>query len=214
MENEASFGNYFCRWLLTFYESILGGICISIGCIINLTMKNNPIAGAVFFSVGLLAILTLDFYLFTGKAGYVFVDPIQPLITIWFGNLVGTKISAMVVMKTKLYFPELLMRANIICNDKSADSFTSLFCLAMFCGALMYIAVEGFNVTHSAASVILPVAVFVLCGFEHSVADMFYYNLCDWNLVMNKQIIVVTLGNLVGAVIMSLPLLAYKHLTD
>ena len=48
-------------------KSIMAGIFISIGCVVNLAV--GGIVGAALFSLGLTAILVFNFNLFTGKAG-------------------------------------------------------------------------------------------------------------------------------------------------
>jgi formate/nitrite transporter FocA (FNT family) len=39
---------------------------------------------------------------------------------------------------------------------------------------MIYLAVEGYKRTKNALIIVLPVMVFILCGFEHCVANMFY----------------------------------------
>ena len=51
-------------------KSINAGVCVSIGCKIYLSCENKYI-GALLFSIGLIAILILDFNLFTGKVCYL-----------------------------------------------------------------------------------------------------------------------------------------------
>ena len=69
--------------------SILAGIMISLGCIINLQV--GGIGGALFFSLGLITILMFNFDLFTGRAGLLASDQItyKRLGQIWLGNLYG-----------------------------------------------------------------------------------------------------------------------------
>ena len=57
--------------LSAFLDAVLAGICIGIGGTVFLSCESK-IAGAVFFCVGLFAICTFGFNLFTGKVGYVF----------------------------------------------------------------------------------------------------------------------------------------------
>lgn len=69
--------------------SILAGICIGIGGLINITI--GGIAGAIFFAVGLLTILNFRFALFTGKAGLIVSREVGfiNLFIIWVGNFFG-----------------------------------------------------------------------------------------------------------------------------
>ena len=58
----------------SFLNSVLGGVCIGIGGVVFLSCENK-VTGAVFFCLGLFAICTLGFNLFTGKVGCVFGQP-------------------------------------------------------------------------------------------------------------------------------------------
>jgi formate/nitrite transporter FocA (FNT family) len=68
---------------------------------------------------------------------------------------------------------------------------------------LMFIAADGFktvqNVVGQAVVVFLPVMVFILSGFEHCIADMFYFSLAnDFSLSMFRALIVISVGNAIG----------------
>ena len=69
--------------------SIIAGFLIGMGGIINLTI--GGIAGAIFFALGLMTIVSFKYDLFTGKAGLLATNEISPLelSKIWFGNLIG-----------------------------------------------------------------------------------------------------------------------------
>ena len=54
----------------TLISSIFAGICISIGCIVNL-MSGGGLAGAVLFTFGLIAVVHYKYKLYTGTAGFV-----------------------------------------------------------------------------------------------------------------------------------------------
>ena len=75
-------------------KSIIAGLLIGLGGIMYLTI--GGIAGAIFFSIGLLTILHFELNLFTGKAGLLADLGIHParLGLIWIGNLLGTFIMA------------------------------------------------------------------------------------------------------------------------
>ncbi len=80
--------------------SILAGFLIAMGGIINLTLGGIP--GALFFSLGLLTIVTFKYELFTGKAGLLTTGEIKPwkLFTIWLGNFIGAAACALMVSLT------------------------------------------------------------------------------------------------------------------
>ena len=91
------------KHLATFVYAELAGICIGLGGTVFLRVKDlfagANIVGALLFSIGLFAICTRGYNLFTGKACYLFDNKPSYLITlavIWVGNLVGTSLLALV----------------------------------------------------------------------------------------------------------------------
>ena len=51
----------------------------------------------------------------------------------------------------------------------------------------------------------IDVMVFILCGYEHCVADMFYFTVAGvWSLDTLLRLLIITLGNAVGGVIFPL----------
>ncbi|MBP5609937.1 MAG: phosphoribosylglycinamide formyltransferase, partial [Clostridia bacterium] len=103
--------------------------------------------------------------------------------------------------------PNLGERAEAICQAKLDQSFGSTLIRAIFCGVLMYIAVEIFRSKKSPIGVLFGIPVFILAGFEHSIADMFYFGASG---IASGKIasfeVAAVLGNSIGSVI--LPLLA------
>ena len=79
-------------------EAILAGFMIALGAIVYLTL-GTPL-GPFMFGVGLLAVLTFEFNLFTGKAGLLASKSIKAydLFEIWLGNIVGTALAAFLIV--------------------------------------------------------------------------------------------------------------------
>ena len=50
------------EWIRSFVKSILAGIMISVGCVVNLSCDNKYI-GAILFCIGLITILLFNFNL-------------------------------------------------------------------------------------------------------------------------------------------------------
>lgn len=192
-----------------FLKSILAGILISIGCVINLSVS-VPIVGPVLFALGLYTIVIFGLNLYTGKAGYIVTsndtifDYLFKLLEIFLGNMIGCCITAALIGMSRID----VSSTNIMIT-KINDSWLSLYVLGIFCGMLMHIAVKGYKKTQNPLIVIFPVAVFILAGFEHSVADMFYFIYAMPSLIrggctelimmlMFVKIAVIAFGNLVG----------------
>ncbi|MCI9447895.1 MAG: formate/nitrite transporter family protein [Lachnospiraceae bacterium] len=65
---------------------------------------------------------------------------------------------------------------------------------------MMYLAIDNYGRTKNIIFVIAPVMIFILSGFEHSVANMFYFNLAEaFSLQALLYILVMVAGNGVGA---------------
>lgn len=202
----------------TLSSAMLAGIFISLGASASLVSPNKVI-GAFVFALGLTAILAFKVDLFTGKCGYLLSqrkkkDYLIFLCAVWLGNLIGCWLIA---GGLRFYFPEaksLFLEdyssklETLISSKSVTTSYTSVFC-----GMLMYIAVDGFkrcseNKLLGCICYILAVATFVMCGFEHCVADMFYLILAgSIDLKSILFLIVVTAGNFIGSTLIHLLLL-------
>ncbi len=191
----------------TFLKSILAGICIGIGGALFLAIDNKVI-GALFFTLGLFTICTRGFALFTGKVGYALENKpvyILELAVIWVGNLIGTNVVAYSLKATRVR-EAFETKVTGMCEIKVADSFYSLFILGIFCNILMYIAVDGFKKNEHELGkylgLFLCVAGFILAGFEHCIADMFYFGMAGmWNMDSISALLIITLGNIVGGLL-------------
>lgn len=199
-----------------FFSAILAGMLIGMGGTVFLS-QSNPVVGSFLFAIGLFTIVVFQLHLFTGKVGYTpFQKPVYliELAITWLGNLVGTGITACMVRNSRIY-EGMAERVAGIAEVKLADNFLSLFLLAIFCGMLMFIAVDCFrNVQGSTLrfiGVFIPVMVFILSGFEHVIANMFYFSLAGaWSARCLAAIIVMTLGNAVGGMLIPVYLKVFK----
>ena len=201
-----------------FVNAVIGGIMIGIGGCISLSCDNKYI-GSVLFSLGLFAMIQFGYGLYTGKIGYVPLRKPVYLLECLFtllGNAVGTFIDAFLLRQTRI-FPAISEKALASVETKTGDSLLSAFILAIFCGILMFTAVENARLskengghTEKVIGTMLCIMVFILCGFNHCVADMFYIFLSGTFAQSAEYLGIVILGNSVGG--MLFPLL--KMLTD
>ncbi|MDF2540493.1 MAG: hypothetical protein K0S47_211 [Herbinix sp.] len=193
----------------TFVKAIMAGIAISMGGTIYLTLENH-IVGALLFSIGLFTIYTFGLDLFTGKVCYIpnkNLGFLKTVLIVLLGNAVGTVGTGYLFRVTKL--AKLVDHTVEIVDAKLADGLFSTLVMAIFCGILMCIAVIGFQTIKDGVgkylALVLPIMVFILSGFEHSIADMFYFSMANaWDLNAFVHIIVIAFGNLIGGA--SLPL--------
>lgn len=187
-----------------FLQAVVAGLAIAVGGTIYLSLENKVI-GALLFTIGLYAIVLNGLYLYTGKIGYLVGQKDKKeyaviLFLTWLGNLVGTGIGAGGVLVSRIR--GIREGAEAICQTKLSDTLPSIFCLAVFCGFLMYVAVDGFKEKGNPIILFLGVSVFILCGFEHCIANMFYFSLAGaWSGKALLYLLVMTLGNSAGGMI-------------
>ena len=190
-------------------SGVSAGIMISVGGAVYLACDNRY-AGAVLFTVALLSICYKGYALFTGKAGFIVEKhgkaEVSELLLALLGNLFGTVICGYAI---RYAIPTMGEAAKVLCDAKLTQALPSTLIRALFCGVLMYIAVSIFREKGSITGIIFCVPVFILAGFEHSIADMFYFAVSG---IVSVQALVfiwaVIIGNAVGAMI--LPALNYK----
>lgn len=196
--------------LTTFIKGVLAGMCIAIGGAVFLALlPDHKIAGAIFFSVGLLTICTQGFNLFTGKACYILDNKpsyIIDLLIVWVGNAIGALIIAFFIHCSRLSAAMTASALGLI-EVKNSDTFISLFFLGAICNMLIYIAVEGYKSNpHEFGkylSLVFGVTVFILIGSEHSVADMFYYAAAKEFFTAQGllRLAVISVGNVFGGLL-------------
>ena len=206
--------------VLTFFiKSILAGIMIAVGGTVFLSL-DNKVLGAVFFSIGLFMIVTGGLNLYTGKVGYIFDNKPSYLIevlTTVVGNFVGTLAVGVLLRFTRIY-DAISTKAAGMCQTKLNDNVISILFLSLMCGMLMYLAVNGYKVISDPvgkyAAVFLGVVVFILCGFEHSIANMYYFSVSrTWSPKAFGYMGLMILGNACGGVLIPLCLKAVKKLS-
>jgi formate/nitrite transporter FocA (FNT family) len=189
----------------TFLSSFLAGLFISIGGFVFLSLASGgdamqKVIGAIFFCVGLISICMFGLYLYTGKVGYIVEDhSVKNILTVLvgiIGNFFGTTffgiVSGFANSKIHDYAYE-------ICSSKLEMNLFKVLFLAFMCGVLMYTAVHIYKTKNTIAGIVFCVPVFILCGFEHSIADMFYFAASRlFGIEYFVFILVVILGNALG----------------
>lgn len=191
-------------------SGISAGILISIGGSIYLSCENK-VVGAVLFSVALLCICYKGYSLFTGKIGFIpekhDKEAVSVLLLGLLGNAIGTIAFGYLL---RFAIPAMGTAAETLCQAKlDNQALWQTFVRGIMCGILMYLAVSIFRDKKTPLGILFCIPVFILSGFEHSIADIFYFATSG---IVSLQAFVflwtVIAGNAVGAVI--LPLLNYK----
>ena len=198
------------------FKSFLAGLMIAIGGTVFLSIENKVI-GASLFSIGLFGVLIYNLNLYTGKIGYLITNfnlkYIKELLITLVGNFIGACSVGFILRYTRIY-DNIYSKALILANTKLNDNLLSIFILSIFCGLLMYYAVNGFKKQTDFGKylvVYLGVAVFILCGFEHCIANMYYFSVADiWSLKTLGYTGIMVLGNSIGSFIIPLCNLVIK----
>lgn len=178
-----------------FIKSMYAGIMIGIGGIVYLSVENRVI-GSFLFSFGLLTIVTQGFYLYTGKIGFIRKkNELPDMLVIILGNFVGTLAAAALAKAAHLNID-----SSQLVSAKINNGILHVFILSVFCGIMMYLAIANYNKSKNVIFIILPVMIFILSGFEHSIANMFYFNLAGlYSIKGICYLLVMLIGNGIGA---------------
>ena len=193
-------------------SGILAGTMIAIGGTVYLSLvESNKIVGAILFSVALLCICMQGYSLYTGKIGFVLSNHSKEDMSIlWFGligNLIATILFGIIISYA---FPSLYTVASILCKAKLTQEWFSTFIRSMFCGMLMYQAVSIFK-KGNLAGIFLCIPVFILSGFEHSIANAFYFAVArSISFEVILYIFIVIIGNSLGGLFFELLNLPFK----
>lgn len=178
------------------WSGILAGVWISFGCILNLTL--GGVIGAFMFCIGLTAVVSFQYKLYTGTAGFIKTNKAfeyLDLLIILLSNFIGTWITSMAVRDSSL---DIYAAADAIVNKRISMNLIQAFIQAIACGMMMTFAVK-FAREGKWIPLILAVPAFILSGYLHCIADSFYYFVSNNTSMLQYWILLWTvLGNFVG----------------
>lgn len=215
-----------------FIRAIWAGNFISVGCILyTITTsftgdaKLLRLLGSMIFSFGLCLVIYFKSQLFTGNH-LMFLNYFQkqtsfrPILKNWgvvyLGNFIGS-----IAMITIFYFffsgvDSIQNRFAAIAKLKTEYSFFMAFGKAILCNILVclavFLGVTGKTITKKIIGIVIPITLFVFFGFEHSIANMFFIpigltfsnvDFAQGSTLFLGNIIPVSLGNIVGGLILS-----------
>ena len=206
------------RFLKVFLFGIFAGLAIGLGSLVYtvvsayLTSRAGSIFASALFSVGLILVCTLGLQLYTGKVGVVFDGETKRevgfnaicLPIMLAGNAIGAFALGIICHFIFMNVPDVANRILIISQGKTGSD--TVFLQGIFCGALVYIAVYFFknlkNYGMKIIGIITAVTLFVYCGFQHCIANMFYFGMAfNWNINMLWNLLIIILTNSVGALL-------------
>lgn len=152
--------------------------------------------GAVLFGFGLMSVVAWKINLFTGKSGFWNGRMIWRLIPVLLFNILGVAIVALLTMK-----PETAEATLAITGKRVITSIDKLFLMSCCCGFIMTTAVK-FGREGNWWPLLFGVPTFILCGFPHCVADIYYWTVAlvngadFWNIL--PIYLVTVAGNYAG----------------
>ena len=180
-------------------DGVLAGCLVSFGGTVLLSCDNRYL-GALLFCIALLSICWFGFNLYTGKVGFLLADHSRTNLSLTFtgllGNALGTLLFGLLIAAA---LPQLREAALAACGKRLTQLPWQTLLRGFFCGMLMYTAVWSFRERKTPLGILFCIPVFVLSGFEHSIADMFYFSLAGlFRLQSLWFLLLVVLGNSLG----------------
>lgn len=186
----------------------------------------GKLAGACIFPAGLAMVILAGSELFTGN-NLMIISALERRISVpqllaawavvYAGNLAGAVLIAAVTVgggTFAAYYETLLATA----GAKTALNFTDALLRGVACNILVcaavWMAAAARDAEGKVLALYLPVAAFVLSGFEHCIANMFFIpaglfaamryggapESLSWGAFFLKNLLPVTIGNMIGGV--------------
>lgn len=209
------------------FIAIAGASATIASCMIE-NLSLSRLINSLIFPAGLVMVVLAGSELFTGnclilisvlKKEIKLLSYIKCLAIVYIGNLIGSIFVALLFVyghTPDLYGKKLADVLVSTAAAKTSLSFSDAFIRGILCNFLVCIAVwitiGAVNGADKVLGLFPPICVFVLAGYEHCVANMFYipaglfaaseYSITadglTWGAFFIKNLLPVTLGNLVG----------------
>lgn len=184
-------------------DSVLAGILIAIGGCVYLGTPSYRIAGAVLFSVALLFICYRGYLLYTGRIGFLLFSHTKrdfiAILIAFAGNLLTAYLLGRLCA---VALPVLSLQAVVLCENKLKPALWLILVRGALCGVLMYLSVALFKEKKTPVGIFFAIPVFILSGFEHSIADCFYFGAAEiFSAESTLFLLVAVAGNTLGALL-------------
>lgn len=217
--NESSVSKVNLSVIKRFLLSFMAGAFIALGGQGFLSVFHDHFLRSAVFPVGLMLIVLVGGELFTGNCLMTIgrlnnkiktKDYITSILQVFLGNLIGSLFIVLLVYYSGMYKTGSSLFESVIAvgKAKSSLSFTEALFKGILCNILVtlgvWFATSAKDITGKIFGCWFPIMLFVLCGYEHCVANMFFMPLaCILDssislLDVINNIIPVTLGNFIG----------------
>ena len=217
--------------ILGFFAGCFIGFAGIASTIASATIENASVArllSACVFPAGMAMVLVAGSELFTGN-NLIVISVLQKRVKWWemlknwffvfIGNFLGASFIAFMVVyghTPDLFDNKLAEKMILAATSRIHQSFSEAFIRGVMCNVLVCIAVWAAFAAKKVSGKLLmsfwPVMLFVLCGFEHSIADIYFciagilasreYGINAESLhfasFLVKNLLPVTLGNILG----------------
>jgi formate/nitrite transporter len=168
--------------------SVMAGLYISLGSQGFIVTYDNIFLRAAVFPVGLMLIVLVGGELFTGNCLMTFAllqkkikagDYLKSLVQVLVGNLIGALLAVALLYLGGVYNNPVLQETVVkIASAKLSLTFTEALCRGILCNILVslgvWFATTAKDTTGKLLGCWFPIMLFVLTGYEHVVANMFY----------------------------------------
>lgn len=226
--------------------AVVGGLFIAFGCAASnmathaITNKGvSQLISGLLFPFGLAMVMLLGVELYTGNCMFpVFVwegsislsQMFRNWLLVYGGNFLGALLLAYgCVISGQLYYSEGLLAVHTIqtavnkCNLTLVEGLVrGFFCNILVCTGVLC-SLSAKDTTGKILGAYIPVTFFIICGFEHSVANMYYISAglfavrlpeyaalatsmgidtssLTWSNFIVKNLLPVTIGNIAGGI--------------
>lgn len=218
-------------WLAQLILSLLGGAFIGMGALFYVLVHSDAslgfaarqLAAALCFCLGMLLVVVAGAELFTGNNLIVMAraqgsigtsEVLRNWAIVFAGNLAGAVGLALLVWLSR--HPDMndgaVARDYVhIAQAKAALPFLVALWRGVLCNALVCLAIwmsyAGRSVIDKAVAIIFPIAAFVAAGFEHCIANLYYFAMASLLAPqaalpvagsMLRNLVAVVIGNVIG----------------
>ena len=158
------------------FNSLLAGMLVGVGGCGYIGVQSREV-GAMLFCIGLFCALGLRMPLYTGRCGYMAEKDscgLPRLSLMLVCNLLGALLVGLAVGPMSIGVKDVVAMA----ESKLSQTFLSTLLRAVGCGMMMFVGVQAWKTIpgpERALGFLLAVPVFTLAGFEHCIADVFYF---------------------------------------
>lgn len=235
----------------TFVLAVLAGAFIAFGSVFFTTVTSastmsygvTRLLGGLSFCLGLVLVIVGGAELFTGNNLIIMawankkVSTLQVLknwCLVYLGNFIGALFIVVLMIFARQYLSASgMVGINMlnIAKVKCELSFTQAIALGILCNILVCLAVwlcfSSKSISGKIISIVFPITAFVSCGFEHSIANMYFvpkaiimlqqqdtkmlalieqsgvnYDTVTWSNFFINNLLPVTLGNIIGGAVL------------